>query len=71
MFEQSLLKFANRDCLGRRSPLADKKWSQYTFESYATVGQRRIDFGSGLINLCEMQPKDPLGIYSKTNETSP
>jgi len=48
LFEYAVANFANGDCLGTREKLPDGTVGKYKFQTYATVKQRRDNFGAGI-----------------------
>lgn len=52
VFDASFKKFANRKCLGERQyDAATNTWGKYVWQTYAEVGERRRNFGAGIIEL--------------------
>jgi long-chain acyl-CoA synthetase len=63
MFEASIKLNPDGRCMGTRSKLADGKPGDYVWQSYQQIGQRRLNFGAGLISL-GLESGSPVGIYS-------
>jgi len=52
LLEETLKTMGEKNFLGMRKQLDNKKWGPYEWESFKTIGDRRTNFGSGLINIC-------------------
>lgn len=63
LFNKQLEKTPNNPCLGTRKRVGNQV-EDYTWETYSTVGKRRNNFGSGIVNLTGHKIDEPFAIYS-------
>jgi len=67
LFEASVKKFANSDCLGTRKKTGEKSFGDYEWKTYKQIKERSDNFGSGLMNL-GAQKDGTVGIFSNNRE---